>query len=1066
MKLFRISFLSALLSVVAAGSVYSQIYFPLAYKNLQWKTFESKYATVLYHDPLEKMAKRMAAVYDSVYVPVCEVYQYYPARQTLILKDTDDYSNGAAYFFDDKIEIYATALDFPLRGNHRWLEDVISHEFTHIVQIQSAMKWNKRIPAFYFQYFGYEDVRRPDILYGYPNRLVSFPFLSITVPAWLAEGTAQFNVPGLYFDYWDAHRDMILRARTLDSTLLTYSQMMSFNKTSLDGETVYNQGYNFVSYLGKTYGLDAVKKLNESLRKKTLLTISSSMEDAFGKPGEDIYQDWVSELKAHYKKQLEPIKTEINQGQPFSETGFSNWADDYDSKTGNVLIRSNQKSDYFGQSVVILMDSTGKEIKRFDEIRANSRVRFFSWKGKDYLLYSQISLPNRMQSKFSDLYLWDLKENETIRLTKEARLFSPVWDGKQTLYAISNKNAEKSIVSIDISALNPEKPDLTHFTDLTESYPETEFHTLDFDTTSQLLVTDFMQVHGRQLLIYNPASGAFTELPKTGHDNREPRWMTGGQFLFSSDETGIFNLYVMSLKSGKRTQITQVEGSIFQGLPVGNGQILGSVFTGYGFKVRKLPIEEKRLKPKVTYPFVNNPASEGVETLALNSARIEPGNYKTSGYRLKTQNPISFYPVFRLDGYIKSDGSYFDNIRNKDYKKLSRNISRDLKVGTYAFSGDPLDWIQFSAGALINPGGEGDFRDWDRDIFLGINLADPIIPNQLPIRWAVDYFNLTRQAKNAAEIGIGLDSVKTNVIYNLNQVEFSGIVSINPANQLILKYAYSLYSTKIEGFVFPVSGVDTKFPASVDNYFMGHSFSFNYVLEALVPSKESSINPVGREGSLTVGAEKNELLKDYVVKNGSISPVYSKFEILRYSLGYKEHIALPWFNNTLSFWIRQATTYGGNGESFFYNYAGGFSGMRGYPFYALGGYKMAHFQMSYRFPLIKNIDKSLKMIYFDRLYGSVFTDVGNAWNGDFNQSGKFKKDAGFELRLETSSYYLMPLRVFFSGTYGFDRFNVKLSENFETATGRTTVTYGREWQYHFGMLFNFDLGLEKWNHGN
>lgn len=1066
MKLFRISFLTVLLSVLAGGSVFSQIYFPLAYKNLNWKTFESKYATVLYHEPLEKMAKRMAAVYDSIYVPVCEVYQYYPSRQTLILKDTDDYSNGAAYFFDDKIEIFATALDFPLRGNHRWLEDVISHEFTHIVQIQAAMKWNKRVPAFYFQYFGYEDVRRPDILYGYPNRLISFPFLSITVPAWLAEGTAQFNVPGLYFDYWDSHRDMILRARTLDSTLLTYSQMMSFNKTSLDGETVYNQGYNFVSYLSKTYGLDAVKQLNESLRKKSLLTISSAMEDAFGKPGDDIYQDWVKELKKHYSEQVKPIGSEINQGSPFSETGFSNWADDFDAKTGHVLIRSNQNSDYFGQSVVILMDSTGKEIKRFEGIKANSRVRFFSWKGREYLLYSQISPPNLMQSKFSDLYVWDLKENEAIRLTKEARLFTPVWDGKNKLYAISNKNAEKSIVSIDIKDLNVNTSELIDFDNLTESYPETEFHTLDFDTTSGLLVTDFMQVHGRQLLIYNPATKVFNELPKTGHDNREPRWMQDGKLLFSSDETGIFNLYVMSLKAGDRIQVTQVEGSIFQGLPVGNNQILGSVFTGYGFKVRKMPIEEKHLKPHITYPFVNNPQSEGVESLSLNSERIEPGNYRTSDYRMKTQNPISFYPVLRLDAYIKSDGSYFDNIRNNDFSRLKGNISRDLKIGTYAFSGDPLDWIQFSAGALINPGGDGDFRDWDRDIFLGLNLADPVFKNWIPVRWAVDYYNLIRQAKDAAEMGIGEDSVKTNVIYNLNQVEFSGIVRIDPANQLVLKYAYSLYSTKIDGFVFSGSGKDTKFPASNENYFMGHGFSLNYVFEALVPSKESSINPVGREGSFTIGKESNKLLKMYDLQDEQVKAIYSNFDILRYSIGYKEHIGLPWFNNTLSFWIRQATTYGGNGESFFYNYAGGFSGMRGYPFYALGGYKMAHLQMSYRFPLIKNIDKSLKMIYFDRLYGSVFTDVGNAWNGEFNQSGKFKRDAGFELRLETSSYYLMPLRIFFSGTYGFDRFDVNLSENFEAANGKTTVTYGREWQYHFGMLFNFDLGLEKWNHGN
>ncbi|MCK7524862.1 MAG: hypothetical protein MZV64_48280 [Ignavibacteriales bacterium] len=50
---------------------------------------------------------------------------------TYVIKDIDDYSNGATYFFDNKIEIWTSALDFDLRGAHNWLRNVISHEFTH-----------------------------------------------------------------------------------------------------------------------------------------------------------------------------------------------------------------------------------------------------------------------------------------------------------------------------------------------------------------------------------------------------------------------------------------------------------------------------------------------------------------------------------------------------------------------------------------------------------------------------------------------------------------------------------------------------------------------------------------------------------------------------------------------------------------------------------------------------------------------------------------------------------------------------------------------------------------------
>ncbi len=1058
----RFLFAVILLCGMAAGSSFAQPFFPMGYKNLSWKSLESKYATVLYHEPMEKMARRMAAVYDSVYLPVCKVYNYFPARQTLILKDTDDYSNGAAYFFDDKIEIYATALDFPLRGNHKWLEDVISHEFTHIVQIQSAMKWSKRIPAFYFQYFGYEDVRRPDYLYGYPNRLVSFPFLNIVVPAWLAEGTAQFNVPGLHYDYWDAHRDMILRARTLDSTLLTWSEMVSFNKTSLDGETVYNQGFNLVSYLSKTYGLDAVDRLNLSLKKKTVFSIGDALEDAFGKPGDVIYSEWVSALRSHYTTQIAPILPEIDEGRILSETGFSNWVDDFDPATGRLIIRSNQKADYFGQTVVLLMDTTGTETGRIEEIHANARIRFFNRNGKNYLLYSQTGTPNHLGSRYSDLWIWDFQKEEAIRLTRDARLFSPVWDGDSLIYAISNRNARKSVVCLSLSGWEPGEM-LSITSDLTPENEETEFHTLDFQRESGLLAVDFTEIHGREIQLYSAGTKTWKKLLRTGRDNREPRWITPEKLLITSDETGIFNLYTLDLTTGKRTQITQVRGSVFQGVPLSGSQVAGSVFTGTGFKARIFTAAAKTLKPRVTYPFVNHPESEGIDEIPLNHANIQPVDGPVFAYRMRTQNPISFYPVLRLDGYIKSDGSYLDNIRQKNWDKLGHNLSRDLKIGTYAFSSDPLDWIQFSAGALINPFGDGKFTEWDRDVFLGLNLADGIFSSLLPVRWTIDYFNISRQAEDAVNFGVGEDSARANVIYNLNQVEAGAQIKTDPAGLLSLKYIYSSYSNKIATFFFKVNDEISKVSSSTDTYFTGHGALLNYSFEHLQPAKESSINPVGREGSLSIGAEANELLDSVFVENGALTFHYKKFSIFKYSIGYKEHIGLPFFNHTLSFWIRRAGVTGGKGEPFYYNYAGGFSGMRGYPFYSIGGFEMAHGQISYRFPIFRKLDKSFKMFYFDRLYGSVFADIGQAWNAKMPALSSFRRDAGFELRLESTSFYLMPIRIFFSGTYGFDRFDVALTKGFETPDGKNSVRYGQEWQYHFGMLFNFDLGLEKWN---
>ena len=55
------------------------------------------------------------------------------------------------------------------------------------------------------------------------------------------------------------------------------------------------------------------------------------------------------------------------------------------------------------------------------------------------------------------------------------------------------------------------------------------------------------------------------------------------------------------------------------------------------------------------------------------------------------------------------------------------------------------------------------------------------------------------------------------------------------------------------------------------------------------------------------------------------------------------------------------------------------------------------------------------------------------------------------------SFYLLPTALFVSATYGLDAFDFQLDEGFLTPSGENTVRYGQSWQWHFGILFGFDL---------
>jgi hypothetical protein len=186
----------------------------------------------------------------------------------------------------------------------------------------------------------------------------------------------------------------------------------------------------------------------------------------------------------------------------------------------------------------------------------------------------------------------------------------------------------------------------------------------------------------------------------------------------------------------------------------------------------------------------------------------------------------------------------------------------------------------------------------------------------------------------------------------------------------------------------------------------------------------------------------------YEVSETGINPVLSPFNFHRGEVRLTQHFPLPFWTHTLSFTVNGGTIFGPEVPDFFDFYAGGLIGMKGYPFYALGGNEIATLNVAYRYPILDGIDIRFLQFYFDKLYGEFHLDYGNAWNGLPN-ARDFKRDVGFELRLEAFSWYGYPTDVFFNGTYGLDSFS--LTNSFAHAT------YGKEWRFYFGVLFGFDF---------
>ncbi|MBK7980036.1 MAG: PD40 domain-containing protein [Ignavibacteriae bacterium] len=1025
----KIIFLSFLFSLNIFGQI--EDFDP----DYNWYTIEGEHVAVHFHTESERSARTVLKIAEDVWGPITSLYNYEPDKVHYIIKDIDDYSNGATYFFDNKIEIWASALDFDLRGSHNWLRNVISHEFTHMVQIQASMKLSRSIPAFYLQYLNYEDKRRPDILYGFPNFIASYPIATINMPAWFAEGTAQYMRKEFDYDNWDSHRDMILRSYALDGKMLSWNEMGVFSKTSLGNESVYNSGFALTRYISQKYGEEKLKDITYKLGKITNFTIDAAFEDVLGKDGNEIYDEWKDFLTKNYNERIKEVKSNEVKGKQIVNDGFGNFYPIFSPDNKEIYFISNANGNYFATSGIykLNLDTQEKEL-----VKSGIRSTFNFIKNSNKIIYAKLSEDNPKWTNIHDLYIYDINEEDETRITFGLRANNPnVSDIGDKICFLFQKDGTSNIGIVDIDGKN--------FKQLTSFQDGEQVYNPKFSKDGNSVIFGYSYHNGRDIAKVNIDGNNFEFILNEKYDERNPLYSENDKIIYCSDETGIFNLYEYDLITKKKTQLTNVIGGAFMPF-IKNNKIVYSGYTSSGYKIFETDYDDKNsVDPNMKYVKVLNPPldkdkskgdiSEEVFDKLKNFndygiAKVQEKNYSSAFTKL------TILPFIRFDNYSTSN-SALDKI----------------KPGLYLTSSDMLNRYSFFAGGSIN-------ARFERDLFLTF-----IYKNKVPLLYnlglkpelSADVYSISRKAD--VDIFFGADTingvptfdskVNADVTYNLFEVDFAAKHKIfNPMHNLELRFIYSQYSAALGSFIFP--NTSTLYPSSSDNYFIGRNLQLTYSFSSIYPTIDSDINPVGMEIEARYNYEMNKYNPDgqYDNKDGILVPVYKNFSFHRFELNLKNYWQV-FDNHTLSTRFRLGTILGPQVPDFFDFYLGGLVGMKGYPFYAISGNELAWVNLTYRLPVFNHIDYRLGHLYIDKLFFSLNGDLGNAWNDDFPKFNDFKKGAGAELRLKMISFYLFPTSLFFNASYAFDEY--------EKIVRDEKIMYGKEWNFYGGILFEFSF---------
>ncbi len=1075
--------------------------------DLVWHTIETEHFKVHYHDGIvgggDRSAKRIAMIAEDVYGPLTELYRHEPdTKVSIVLRDFEDYSNGAAYFFDNMIMLWAPALDTPLRGSHDWLRNVVAHEFTHIVQVQRAMKGSRRLPFQYFQLLTYEDVRRPDVLYGYPNGIVTYPVPVLSNPAWLAEGTAQYQRTSWTYDSWDSHRDMMLRTRVLAGKELSLREMGGFySLNSLEREAVYNQGYALTQFLANEYGEEALRDVTEALGSWKRWSFDQAARSSLGASGSNVFGSWIGGLREEYMAATHDVRENGVYGRVVESAGFLNLHPVFSPDGSRFAYLSNKGGDYSRTALYVATgDTSGVLVSETVSVsrgaptytcRLGHRVtaatyETFAWSPDGRKLAYAKRRDTKKGYWFADLYEYDVETREERRITHDRRAHSPAYHpSDSTIVFLSEIDGTVNLYRLDLTV-----PDAV--SQITAFTKGEQIDAPAWSANGSLFAT-MTGPSGLRIVRIDPSSGVVSTVVDSEADERHPALdPSGGVLYFSSDRGGISNIYRVRLDDADRWErLTGVLGGAFMPSVNKQGSMLFARYDWDGYKIARidtlktLPAEDSaysapsslskwtgRIDQSYHGSGVRTPPTAQSQSIDDTPASNAPD---AQGYKSDFTS-FSFFPVLRLDQYVsRRRGSA--EIRLPD-RTRGETLLRNTKLGFYLASREVLDGLSLLAGFLVGPASgdaesAGDFfapsnlLDLERDLFVSFDYRKGVFLRGK--RWSPQFslqlFNVRRNVESGLAIEelactacFPPDTTLADLSYNLWELDVIARSKFSRNLVVEASYRFSPYRVTTERFF--STELQQTIPASSVRYYIGRALRLRAFFEALVPHRHADAVMDGIKAEVAYEFEPGKLLDRFDVEDGVLSPRYNSFRNHRLTADIRYGRRL-WrragASHGVSLRVRASTLLGGPVDNFFDDYVGGLIGARGYPFYALGGNETLWFQASYHLPLVPRINRQLWFVYADKLYARLYADAAFAWSGAFPGFDEARRDVGAELRLGLGSFYLLPTAVFVSATYGLDAFDVQLDADFVTPDGKNTVSYGKELQWHFGVLFGFDL---------
>ncbi|MEC9389658.1 MAG: hypothetical protein VX944_06245 [Myxococcota bacterium] len=568
---------------------------------LRWRTLETPHFNITFHQGEAALAEEMATVAEAVWEKMTEEVKTIPKRPTeLVLIDPTDLANGYAMTLPvNTIVIFVTSPseDSTLSHYGDWNDTILTHEFAHILHLDTI-----------------EGL--PKLLRMALGRVIN---VNRATPGWIVEGFATFqesrHAEGGRGRSNVAH--MIKRMSVLEDEFPPLGNMDGFQTAPPAGNLRYLFGQDFIQYVADTTEPDAWTDFIHIYGGWIPYWLPTKR--AFGRRLVPMYRDWKAHLEERYGAQAEEVRSQgLTETQAISD-GIATCMGPTWSPSGDQLVFS-CAHPVDGSSIQLWSPTEGEDPKV--EL-TGAFAKDFTWRGDgNAFFYSGTHTVNRF-NLYDDVYFHTIGKRGSSLLTRGKRARQPSLspDGSQ-LIVVRNKLQENSLARLQIDqSLETLRTFDNHAQVATPVHSPSGDH----------IAVSIWAEGQRDIVVLNADGSHFRKVTDDAAHDMDPVWSADGRWLyFSSDRSGIFNIYAVELEHETVYQITNVLGGAFHPAPHPNGEALAfESFSHNGMDIVQMPLARTTWVEQET---LVRPADEGAlrATLPAGTAAAPPPEHGTA----------------------------------------------------------------------------------------------------------------------------------------------------------------------------------------------------------------------------------------------------------------------------------------------------------------------------------------------------------------------------------------------------------------------------------------------------